>query len=243
VGADTVLVDRDQAIRAFTLVELLVVVAVIALLIGLVLPGLAAARNAGRSAVCLSNLRQDFLICRLYADENRGMGPAIGTPYTAPPNWALVVQQGSGRNGDAPADLYSTSSSLVCPAARAHYGLDMTRTYAMNATGHAGRPGDPDNYDDANPPGNPPRFAHIRMDLVQRPESLPLLVDSAAAPVTPPTPPPTRTTSVLDFRVEDHVRNRVGRFHGKPGVFNAGMLDGSAHAASEVPAAWTTALP
>lgn len=43
--------------RAFTLIELLVVVALLALLLGILLPQLAGAREAGRQAVCRSNLR------------------------------------------------------------------------------------------------------------------------------------------------------------------------------------------
>src|SRR5262249_40596821 len=144
--------------RGFTLIELLVVIAVIAVLISILVPTLAGAREAGRTAVCLSNLRQGALSCQFYASENKGRGPAVGQPYTALPNWALVVQSYSGQAGEG-TELYSTRSVLVCPSTAAIYRQEpMTRTYAMNATGHAGLPGDPDNYDD------PAHAAFIRFD-------------------------------------------------------------------------------
>jgi prepilin-type N-terminal cleavage/methylation domain-containing protein len=227
---------RDDA-RGFTLIELLVVIAVIALLVGVLLPALAAGREAARRAVCLSNLRQCAVVCQLYADENKGKGPAIGQPYLTLPNWALVVQSFSGRGGDAPDDLYNTRSALVCPTIAGVYAQQpMVRTYAMNATGHAGQPGDPDNYDDADHP------AFVRLDGVTFPSATLLLMDSAVPPATTSNPPPpTRTAAMIDFRQPSHVQTRVGWFHSK--AFDAAMFDGSARQAQAIDPRWSEPLP
>jgi prepilin-type N-terminal cleavage/methylation domain-containing protein/prepilin-type processing-associated H-X9-DG protein len=66
--------SRNRA--AFTLVELLVVVAIIGVLIGLLLPAVQSARAAGRRMQCASNIRQVALGVITYADAHRGRFPS-----------------------------------------------------------------------------------------------------------------------------------------------------------------------
>jgi len=68
---------RKGARGAFTLVELLVVIAVIALLIGVLVPALAGARRAGRAAVSSSNLRQIGVGVRLYLNDYEQTLPQV----------------------------------------------------------------------------------------------------------------------------------------------------------------------
>ena len=55
--------------KGFTLIELLVVIAVIALLMGILLPALNVAREQGRRAACLSNMRQVGVALMMYQTE------------------------------------------------------------------------------------------------------------------------------------------------------------------------------
>ena len=64
--------------HGFTLVELLVVVAVISLLLGLLVPALAEARGISRSTVCTSNLRQWGIAVNMYAHDNEDFLPRRG---------------------------------------------------------------------------------------------------------------------------------------------------------------------
>jgi prepilin-type N-terminal cleavage/methylation domain-containing protein/prepilin-type processing-associated H-X9-DG protein len=61
--------------EGFTLVELLVVVGIIAVLIGILLPSLAKARESARRTACLSNLRQIHQTFVIYANENKERVP------------------------------------------------------------------------------------------------------------------------------------------------------------------------
>src|SRR5688500_19175555 len=86
-------IRTTQPNRAFTLVELLVVIGIIALLVSILLPALAASRAQSQSVACKSNLKQNYTFMLMYANDNKGyMFPqhwGAGMPRTR--RWPLLV--------------------------------------------------------------------------------------------------------------------------------------------------------
>jgi len=66
-----------QTKSAFTLVELLVVISIIALLLAVLMPALSRAREQGKRLTCANNLKQLSLAMNIYAEQNSGRYPAI----------------------------------------------------------------------------------------------------------------------------------------------------------------------
>jgi prepilin-type N-terminal cleavage/methylation domain-containing protein/prepilin-type processing-associated H-X9-DG protein len=76
-----------HARRAFTLAELLIVVAIIGVLISILLPTLGAARRSANSAKCLAQMRDLGLAFQQYAQDNRRAFPIV--EYSPPAAYIL----------------------------------------------------------------------------------------------------------------------------------------------------------
>jgi prepilin-type N-terminal cleavage/methylation domain-containing protein/prepilin-type processing-associated H-X9-DG protein len=79
--------ERNRSSSGFTLVELLVVIAIIAILAGLLLPGISRTGNRAKETICLNNLRQIGVGIKMYQNDNNGRFPirigrkgALSTP-------------------------------------------------------------------------------------------------------------------------------------------------------------------
>ena len=115
---------------AFTLVELLVVIAIIAILAALLLPALARAKESAKSIQCLNQMRQIAMATRLYAEENEDLFPR--SQHSAFANrqepWERAVAPLLGVSGAATVWTNLLQTLYHCPndkqAGHLSYGLN-----------------------------------------------------------------------------------------------------------------------
>jgi prepilin-type N-terminal cleavage/methylation domain-containing protein len=168
--------------QAFTLTELLVVIAIIAILAAMLLPTLSAAREQGRKAACLSNLRQIGIAIQAYASDFEGKIPygPKAPPFTSPLDFypstgapTSLISLGSGTPLGAPVGLglllqeylFDEPTVLFCPGS--DQALDANAQLAkvgitQAQSGYYYRHGSNTNlFDSAYTSATPPQFIQL----------------------------------------------------------------------------------
>jgi prepilin-type N-terminal cleavage/methylation domain-containing protein/prepilin-type processing-associated H-X9-DG protein len=109
--------------RAFTLVELLVVLAIIAVLISLLMPALASARKAAVNLQCQTSLKQVVLAAIAYAESNRSVAPI--PYYDSAPSGERAWFQMMRKTG-----VLSNAEHMRCPLWQ-EFGKNTDQIYGM----------------------------------------------------------------------------------------------------------------
>ena len=121
--------SNGSKMRPFTLIELLVVIAIIAILAAILLPALNSARERGRAASCINNLKQHGTAHAMYRDDSDG--------YFAPQSSQIIEN-----NADSGSITYSWVSLLY----NGGYLKDVNCYYCPSMDGFPLEAGAPTNY-------------------------------------------------------------------------------------------------
>jgi type II secretory pathway pseudopilin PulG len=133
-GADSKLVDQNpqraspKATRGFTVVDLIVSLAVMMVLISLLLPSISSVRETANQVACRSNLRQLGLGLQMYSDDNGGRIPYSfnATQLNNPRPWATNTLRIATRGWDGLGFFYALDylpapKLFYCPSHRGQH--------------------------------------------------------------------------------------------------------------------------
>lgn len=134
-------IHAGRGIGAFTLVELLVVIGIVATLIAMLLPALAKARQSAQQVRCASNLRSIGQAITLFANQNDGRSPGGGNRYVSGSSssfaWqevlsAEIFQKANSVPRMTPFTGITSNPQLVCPV-MSDTQKSSIRSYGINA--------------------------------------------------------------------------------------------------------------
>jgi len=121
---------------AFTLVELLVVIGIIATLIAILLPALSRVRKAAQTVQCATVLRELGQAMTLFASSHQGRVPGVAKTspngYGVPWQVILSAEHFRIKNYVPQAGALTSAGKMYCPSAIRQASLSSYRWYAMN---------------------------------------------------------------------------------------------------------------
>ena len=119
----------------FSLVELLMTIAIIALLAGMLLPAITLIRRSAQETSCRNNLRQVGIAAFAYAGDHDGHLPAVELPPIASGRvcWAYTLSPYLGQDDPPNAHAASWAKATWCPSfQRSGAGAEWDSGYGMN---------------------------------------------------------------------------------------------------------------